>query len=71
MMCPMISAKRLEPYECHGSDCAWWIGDKERGDCAVKFNAMSTGDLGEISNSMERIQNSLENISDKIQGGTL
>lgn len=48
MMCPMISAKRLEPYECHGSDCAWWIGDEKQGDCAVKVIASSVAEIGAI-----------------------
>ncbi len=48
MICPMISCKRLEPYMCEGAKCAWWIGDEEQGDCAVKEVATSVVEIGAI-----------------------
>lgn len=66
MICPMISAKRFEPYECHGSECAWWIPDKERGDCAVKELAMNACDISAAADSIERLNETLNTISNKI-----
>lgn len=34
IICPLITQKRLDPYICEGTRCAWWVGGAD-GKCAV------------------------------------
>ena len=66
MICPMISCKRLEPYQCEGSECAWWIGDKKQGKCSVKGIGMDAGEFGDIIEAINNLGKTINSICDKI-----
>ncbi len=66
MICPMILTTGANYCECKKDECAWWIPSKERGDCAVKELAMNAGDIGAAVDSIERLNETLNTISNKI-----
>lgn len=66
MICPIMSIAAANYHECKADECALWIGDSKQGNCAIKANAMNTGDIGDVNNNTECLVKAIASLSNRL-----